>query len=83
MIAIGPIVFGLILGVIIGSQIKTDNISDTSFTASSYVIIIIAALMMAWQLGEFPYYEYIPLSTGFVSALIGILLSKFIFARSS
>ena len=83
MIAIGPIVFGLILGVIIGSQIKTDNISDTSFTASSYVIIIIAALMMAWQLGEFPYYEYIPLSSGFVSALIGILLSKFIFARSS
>ncbi len=83
MIAIGPIVFGLILGVIIGSQIKTGNISDTSFTASSYVIIIIAALMMAWQLGEFPYYEYIPLSTGFVSALIGILLSKFIFARSS
>ncbi len=83
MIAIGPIVFGLILGVIIGSQIKTDNISDTSFTASSYVIIIIAALLMAWQLGEFPFYDYIPLSSAFASALIGILLSKFIFARSS
>ena len=83
MIAIGPIVFGLILGVIIGSQIKTDNISDTSFTASSYVIIIIAALLMAWQLGEFPFYDYIPLSSVFASALIGILLSKFIFARSS
>ncbi|MBR5954219.1 MAG: energy-converting hydrogenase B subunit J [Methanobrevibacter sp.] len=83
MMAIGPIVFGLIFGLIVGSQIKTGNISDTSFTASSYVIIIIAALIMAWQLGEFPFYDYVPLSTGFASALIGILLSKFIFARSS
>ena len=55
MISIGPILFGFILGLIIG----------------------------AWQIGEFPFYDYVPLSTGFVSALIGILLSKFIFARSS
>lgn len=83
MIAIGPIVFGFILGLIIGSQIKTGNISDASFKTSSYVVIIIAALIMAWQLGEFPFYDYFPLSTGFISALIGILLSKLIFARSS
>ena len=83
MIALGPIIFGLILGLIIGSQIKTGNISDTSFSASSYVIIVISALIMAWQLGEFPFYVHVPLSTGFASALIGILLSKFIFARSS
>ena len=54
MISIGPILFGFILGLIIGSQIKTGNIDDTSFKASSYVIIIIAGLIMAWQLGEFP-----------------------------
>lgn len=83
MISIGPIVFGFILGMVIGSQIKTGNISDTSFKISSYVVIIIAALIMAWQLGEFPFYEYLPLSSAFVSALIGILLSKLIFARSS
>lgn len=83
MISIGPIVFGLIFGLIVGSQIKTDNISDTSFNASSYVIIIIAALIMAWQLGEFPFYDYLPLSSGFVFALIGVLLSKFLIARSS
>ena len=83
MISIGPIVFGLIFGLIVGSQIKTDNISDTSFNASSYVIIIIAALIMAWQLGEFPFYDYLPLSSGFIFALIGILLSKFLIARSS
>ncbi len=83
MISLGPIIFGLIFGVIIGSQIKTGNISDTSFKTSSYVVIILAALIMAWNLGEFPFYQYVPLSTGFLSALIGILLSKFIFARSS
>jgi len=83
MIAIGLIVCGFILGLIIGSQIKTGNISDAAFKTSSYVVIIIAALIMAWQLGEFPFYDYFPLSTGFASALIGILLSKFIIARSS
>lgn len=83
MISIGPIVCGLILGLIVGSQIKTGNISDTSFKVSSYIVIIIAGLIMAWQLGEFPFYQYFPVSTGFASALIGILLSKFIIARSS
>ena len=83
MISVGHIIFGLLLGIIIGSQIKTGNISDTSFKTSSYVIIIIAGLIMAWQLGEFPFYDYFPLSTAFASALIGVLLSKFIFARSS
>ena len=83
MISIGPIVFGFILGMVIGSQIKTGNISDTSFKISSYVVIIIAASIMAWQSGEFPFYEYLPLSSAFVSALIGILLSKLIFAGSS
>jgi energy-converting hydrogenase B subunit J len=83
MISIGPILFGFILGMIIGSQIKTNNISDTSFKMSAYVIIIMSALIMAWQLGEFPFYGYLPLSSAFVSALIGILLSKLIFARSS
>jgi len=63
MISIGPIVCGLILGLIVGSQIKTGNISDTSFKASSYIVIIIAGLIMAWQLGEFPFYQYFPVST--------------------
>ena len=84
MIAIGPCILGFLLGAIIGSQIKTDNISDTSFSTSSYVIIFIAALIMAWQCGEFPFYEYyFPLSSVFLSAVLGVLLSKLIFARSS
>ena len=83
MIVVGPILFGFLFGVVVGSQIKTGNIKDTSFKTSSYIIIIIAALIMAWQLGEFPFYDYLPLSRGFAAALIGILLSKFTIARSS
>ncbi|MCR5027155.1 MAG: energy-converting hydrogenase B subunit J [Methanobrevibacter sp.] len=83
MTPLGPIIFGFIFGVIVGSQIKTGNIKDTSFNASSYVIIIIAALIVAWQLGEFPFYDFLPVSRGFVFALIGVLFSKFIIARSS
>lgn len=79
----GPIIFGLLFGMVIGSQIKTGNIDDTKFTASSYVIIIIAGLIIAWQLGEFPFYDNLPIARGFVFALIGVLLSKLIFARSS
>lgn len=83
MISFGSIIFGFIFGLIIGSQLKTANISNTTFKTSSYVLIVIAALIMGWQLGEFPYYEYLPFSSGFISALIGILLSKFIVAGSN
>ena len=83
MFPFGSTIFGFVFGLIIGSQLKTSRIGDTSFKISSYVIIVIAALIMAWQLGEFPYYNYLPFSSGFVSALIGILLSKFIVSRSS
>lgn len=79
----GPMIFGLLFGIVVGSQIKTGNMADTKFTASSYIIIIIAGLIVAWQLGEFPFYDKLPIARGFVFALIGILLSKFIFARSS
>ncbi len=83
MIPFGSIIFGFIFGLIIGSQLKTGNISNTTFKASSYVVIVVVALIIAWQLGEFPYYDFLPFSSGFLSALIGILLSKFIVARSN
>ena len=41
MISFGPIIFGLILGAVIGSQIKLKN-TDTTFTLASFAIIIIA-----------------------------------------
>ncbi|WP_405274918.1 energy-converting hydrogenase B subunit J [Methanobrevibacter sp.] len=82
MISLGPIIFGLILGLIIGSQIKLNNISDFKFTLGSFVVILIAGIIMAWQLGNYPFYTDLPLSTAFLSALIGIFVGKLLFARS-
>ncbi len=81
MLSLGPIIFGLILGVIIGSQIKL-NIDDAKFTLASFVIIFIAGLIVAWQSGNYPFYNDLPISTAFMSALIGIFVGKLLFARS-
>ena len=78
---LGPIIFGIILGLIIGSQIKF-KVMDTKFTLASFVVIFIAGIIMAWQLGNFPYYTDFPISIAFLSALIGIFVGKLLFLRS-
>ena len=40
MVIIGPIIIALILGIIIGSQIKTHN-GDTHFTLGAFIVILI------------------------------------------
>ena len=82
IISIGPVLFGVILGLIIGSQIKLNNIGDLKFTLGSFVVILIAGIIMAWQLGHFPFYTDFPVSNAFLSALIGIFVGKLLFARS-
>ena len=81
MLSLGPIIFGLILGLIIGSQIKLNN-NDTHFTLGSFIVILIAGIIVAWQSGNYPFYTDLPISTAFLSALIGIFVGKLIFARS-
>lgn len=81
MLSLGPIIFGFILGAIIGTQIKV-NRSDMEFTLASFVVIFIAGFIAAWQFGNYPFYTDLPISTAFVSALIGIFVGKFLFARS-
>lgn len=81
MLSLGPIIFGILLGLIIGSQIKL-NVNDTHFTLGAFVVIIIAGIIFAWQSGNYPFYTDLPVSTAFLSALIGIFVGKLIFARS-
>lgn len=81
MLSLGPIIFGLILGLVIGSQIRL-NVNDTHFTLGAFIIILIAGIVVAWQLGNYPFYTDLPISTAFLSALIGIFVGKLIFARS-
>ena len=81
MISLGPIIFGLLLGIIIGSQIKLDS-TDAKFPLASFVVIFIAGFIVAWQSGNYPFYTDLPVSTAFLSALIGIFVGKLLFARS-
>ncbi len=81
MISLGPIIFGLILGLIIGSQIRL-NVSDAKFTKASFAVIFIAVILVAWQSGNFPFYTDVPISTAFLSAAIGIFVGQLLFARS-
>jgi len=81
MISFGPIIFGLILGLLIGSQIKL-NVSDAKFTLGPFAVILIAGIIVAWQSGNYPFYTDLPVSTAFLSALIGIFVGKLLFARS-
>lgn len=81
MLVLGPIIFALILGIVIGSQIKLAN-TDTKFTLGAFVVIFIAGIIVAWQLGNYPFYTDLPISTAFLSAMIGIFVGKLLFARS-
>lgn len=81
MLSLGPIIFGMILGLVIGSQIKL-NVNDTHFTLGAFIIVLIAGIIVAWQSGNYPFYTDLPISTAFLSALIGIFVGKLIFARS-
>jgi acetaldehyde dehydrogenase/alcohol dehydrogenase len=48
----------------------------------AFVIVLIAGIIVAWQSGNYPFYTDLPISTAFLSALIGIFVGKLIFARS-
>ena len=80
MIILGPIIFGLILGIIIGSQVKF-KFADTRFTLASVIIILIIGVLVAWQSGNYPFHNDFPVSTAFISALIGLIASSLIFGR--
>jgi energy-converting hydrogenase B subunit J len=78
MINFGPIIFGLIIGLIIGFAMKDNPKSKINFTVSSFIVILIVAIVIAWQLGNFPYYEDFPVATGFISGAVGIIIGKVI-----
>lgn len=75
MLVYGPIIFGLLFGVLLGTRLRFNKY----FTPSSGVLIFILAIIISWQLGQFPYYNDLPIATGFLSTIIGIFLVKILF----
>lgn len=76
LLYLGPILFGFLIGFVLGTRIKNNSDSDIKFTIGSYVIIFIVAIIVAWQLGPYPYYDDIAVATGFISAAVGLILGK-------
>lgn len=78
---IGPLVIGFILGFILGTRIKPSPQSNLEFNAQIYVIVLITAIIVAYFIGPFPYYTDVPLASGFVAAIIGLIIGKLLFGR--
>lgn len=81
MVYIGPLVLGFIIGFILGTIIKQNPESKLKFGASVFVVLIIVSILMAYQLGPFPYYTDSPFANGFLAALAGIIVGKLTFGR--
>lgn len=81
MIVIGPIIFGFLIGLIIGTRFKLNGEININLTATSIILLLIFTVLIAWQLGQFPYYNDLPIATGFTSAFIGLILGSLIFKR--
>lgn len=78
---IGPLVIGFIIGFILGTKIKQSSDSKLKFSATVYAIVLITAIIMAYLIGPFPYYIDFPLASGFVAAIMGLMIGKLLFGR--
>ncbi|MGL4669269.1 MAG: energy-converting hydrogenase B subunit J [Methanobacteriaceae archaeon] len=72
----GPIIVGLILGFIIGTRIKNKG-DIINFKLSSIIVLTVLFILVAWQLGQYPYYNDLPLATVFVSSGLGLLIGRY------
>ena len=78
---LGPLVLGFILGFIIGTRIKPVPESKLKFDKEVYAVVVIVGIIIAWYQQPFPYYQDIPLASGFLAGLVGIILGKLTFGR--
>ena len=78
---LGPLILGFLLGFIIGTRIKPTPKSKLKFDKEVYAVVVIIAIIIAWYQGPFPYYQDLPLASGFLAGLVGIILGKLTFGR--
>jgi energy-converting hydrogenase B subunit J len=77
----GPTILGFLLGLILGSRVNISSESKLNFTLGSFIAILIAASVVAYLEGPFPYYTGLPLAPGFISGILGIILGKVTLGR--
>ncbi len=75
----GPILFGLIYGIIIGYKVRSEEIPK-----SMYIIILIVSILIAAALGTYPDYQWtlfgriIRFSEAFFATVLGVVISVII-----
>jgi hypothetical protein len=75
----GPILFGLIYGIIIGYKVNSEEINK-----AKYPVILIVSILIAAALGTYPDYQWtlfghiIRFSEAFFSTVLGIFISMII-----
>lgn len=79
----GPILFGFLFGFIVGTRIHRTEKYSFTLTAGAIVAILIGSIIFAFNVGQFPFYADLPLSTSFISAIVGILCGILLFGNLS
>lgn len=75
----GPILFGIIYGLVIGYKIDSEEINK-----AKYPIILISAILIAMALGTYPDYQWklfdhvVRFSEAFFSTIIGLFIMMLI-----
>jgi energy-converting hydrogenase B subunit J len=72
----GPTICALIIGIIAGAIMHKTPTDGIKLNTSSWIAIIIGAILVAFWLGTFPYYGGLPIGPGFVAAVIGAIIGR-------
>lgn len=75
-IVIGPIVIALIFGFIVGTRLHLKEENSFKFTAGAIVALIVGAILMAYDIGQFAPYQDLPISTVFLATIFGVLIGS-------
>ena len=71
-LVIGPMIAAVLFGFVVGSRIHLKLEHSFEFT-----------LGMSWNLGQFPFYNDLPIATTFLSAIVGILLGSALLGKNA
>ena len=72
----GPAICSFIIGLIAGVMMHKTPTNGIKMNASSWIAVIIGAVIIAFWLGTFPYYGGLPLGPGFVLSIIGAIIGR-------
>ena len=75
-IVIGPIIVAIVFGFIVGSRIHMNLDNSFKFTISGIIALILGAIIMSYGLGQFPFYDDLPVASPFLAAIVGILIGS-------